>query len=146
MSDAALENISLNSQYQQGSFRSTSSLSISLSSSQARVSFSLIIRLILYKLVVKVIILGWTKFQQNPTALIQQILTGGRSIGFFTDFYQAGFYSIGFIVFFSLYSIFYKLFFRSISSIYCLIFLAFYYSCVGPRSSTRDLGRLLPAS
>ena len=74
---------------------------------------------------------------------MQQILTGGRSIGFFTDFYQAVFYSIGFIVFFSLYSIFYKLSFQSISLVQRPVFLAFLYSYIGPKFSMGDIARLL---
>ena len=125
MLDAALKNMSLNSQYWQGSFCSTSSLSISL--------LSLLSQLILYKLVVKAIVLGHFKFQQNPIALIQQILTSGRFIGFFTNVLQTIFYGRGFTTLFSSYSIFRKLSFQSIYLAQHLIFLAILYSYIGPK-------------
>jgi len=67
-------------------------------------------------------------------------------MGFFTDVYWAVFYSIGFIVFLSLYSIFRKLSFRSISLVYYLISLAFFCGYIGPKFSIRDLARPLPTS
>ena len=127
----------LNSWYQRGSFCSTSFLSISLLSPlswlQARASLSLIIWLILYKLVVKATVLGRFKFQQNPIALIQQILTSRRFIGFFTDVLQTIFYSRGVITLLSSYSIFYKLSFWSIHLVQHLIFLTALYSYIGPK-------------
>ena len=78
-------------------------------------------------------VLGWTKFQQNPTALIQQILTSGRSIGFFTDYYQAVFYGLGFIILFSSCSIFYKLSLQSIYLVQRPMLLTILYNCIGPK-------------
>ena len=137
MSDVTLENMSLNSRYWRSSFYSTSSLSISLLSllswSQASASLSLIIQLILYKLVVKATVLGCFKFWQNPMALMQQILTSGRFVGFFTDVPWTIFYSRGFTTLLSSYSIFRKLSFQSIYLVQRLIFLAVLCSCIGPK-------------
>ena len=69
----------------------------------------------------------------NTTALIQQILTSRRSVGFFTDYYQAVFCGLGFIIFLSSYSIFRKLSLRSIYLVQHLILLAILYSYIGPK-------------
>ena len=62
--------------------------------------------------------------------LIQQILTGRRSVSFFTAVLWAVICGLAFIIFFSLCSIFCKLSFQSISSIQCLRFLIGLYSCI----------------
>ena len=62
------------------------------------------------------------------------------------DFYQAVFYSIGSIIFLSLYSIFHKLSFQSISLVQRPVFLAFLYSYIEPKYSVGDLGRSLLTS
>ena len=74
---------------------------------------------------------------------MQQTLISRRSIGFFTSIHRAVFYSIGFIVFLSLYSIFHKLSFQSISLVYRLMFLAFFYGYIGPKLFMGDLARPL---
>jgi len=74
------------------------------------------------------------------------MLISGRYIGFFTGFYWAVFYGIGFTVFLSLRSIFYKLSFRSISLVYYPIVLAFFYRCVEPKFSVGVLAGLLLTS
>ena len=91
-------------------------------------------------------VLGQTKFRQNPTVLIQQISTSRRSVSFFMDIYQAVFYSIRFIIFLSLRSIFHKLSFLSISLVQRPIFLAFLYYYIGPKFSVEGLARLLLTS
>ena len=140
MLDTTLENTSLNSQYWQGSFCSISSLSISLlsplSQLQARASLSLIIWLILYKLVIKAMVLGRFKFQQSPMAPMQQISTNGRFVGFFTVVPWTVFCGRGFTTLFSSCSIFYKLFFQSIYLVQRPIFLAVLCSCIGPKPAS----------
>ena len=69
-----------------------------------------------------------------------------RYIGFFIGFYWAVFYSIEFIVFLSLRSIFYKLSFWSISLVYYPIVLAFFYRYIGPKLSIGGLAGLLLTS
>ena len=61
------------------------------------------------------------------------MLTSGRSIGFFIAIYWTVFYSLGFIIFFSLYSIFHKLIFHFINVVRRLVFLDILYSCIGPK-------------
>ena len=60
-------------------------------------------------------------------APIQQILIGGRSISFFTAGFRAVIYGLGFIILFSLFSIFRKLSFQSIHLVQRLMFLIVLY-------------------
>ena len=64
---------------------------------------------------------------------MQQILTSGRFIGFFTDVPQTVFYGGGVITLLSSCFIFHKLSFRSIRLVQRLIFLTALYSCIGPK-------------
>ena len=72
-------------------------------------------------------VLGWTKFRQNPTAPIQQILTSRRSVSFFIAVFQAIFCGLGFTILFSLYSIFHKLSFWSMYLVQCPMFFIVLY-------------------